>query len=932
MRQFTHLHVHTDASKLDGLGAPDRIINQAKNLGFSHLAMTDHGSLANAIVFTDKCKEAGVKPILGVEGYVEVDSKVCHITLLADGNAGFDNLIRLNNIGVMSEHKKPAFTLADLEEHADGLVLLTGCSASPFHVLELPDSIALAKRLKKVFGPRMFAEVMFVSEKPSWETGFKIAEAAGIRPVITNDVHFAFRGDAPTHKVLTQLKASFTYESELLFLCTEDDIVSRLGKRYATHLEPKVREAIRMSYLIGEKISEVRFSDEPTLPVIQDADKQLWDICYSRLLDLGLGKEAVARLKFEMQTIVKMQFASYFLILRDLVDYARTNSIRVGPGRGSGAGSLILYLCGITEVNPLDFNLSFERFLNPQRKGMPDVDVDFESEGRREVIEYASKKWAARPVATYSRYSHKSLVHDLSKFFRIDRDLESCAADGGEDGDCFKKICAEKPEFLDAYSAMLSQIRHVGQHAGGIIIIDESHPVPFERAAREGDLYPVAWTEGDSKELSKAGIVKYDILGLSALSALKMLETKFGFKAPKPEDDSPVFSLFKEGDLSGIFQFAGSAGIRDYTVKFQPRCFHDLVLITSLFRPGALDAGTAQKFFEWREKPRRISPLIDDVLEETAGIIVFQEQVMSIVSRLTGGDLASGDLARRTISKSKPGDPTWETQMSKLMDEFVSGAVAKGIRHAAAVDLWHEIATHSRYSFNKSHSVAYSIVSWEMAWWKYNHQADFYAAMLTIDPENVQVYIFDAVSHGIEVAMPHVNHSSGSYEVVDDVIYMPLSSVKYLGDNGVSEVMSNRPFTSMKDFMTKIKKRAVTGRARVGLFELGAFNGVDGIREDLDISSPPELSEYEKQQAYAGFIIPTKEFIDVIAAQGAKGFKVGIIVDKETRSSKFGEYVVYRMLPVGSYWSRDIKSLAIGDKVKLKVSGKTGKITEAYRM
>lgn len=304
-------------------------------------------------------------------------------------------------------------------------------------------------------------------------------------------------------------------------------------------------------------------------------------------------------------------------------------------------------LTGITEIDPIQYGLSFDRFLNRKRKEMPDIDTDFEAERRHLVMDYAKTRWHAIPVATYSRWSHKSLVHDLSRVFHVPRDLDEAAADNGEDSPDFKRICARYPVFSDAYKAISGQVRHTGQHAAGVIIVEPGVPVPLERTSG-GDLV-AGWVEGEHRELTTAGIVKFDLLGLSALSILRRLEEKHGRRAPDPVDNDPVFELFRKGDLVGIFQFSGSQGILDFTRDVAPTKFDDLVAINALYRPGALDSGAAKSYPEWRLKPRLLHPLIDPILAPTYGVICYQEQFMEIFATLTGGTMADADLARLSL-------------------------------------------------------------------------------------------------------------------------------------------------------------------------------------------------------------------------------------------------------------------------------------------
>lgn len=934
--QYTHLHVHSDASRIDGLGVVDRLVAGAASKGYPALALTDHGSLANTVTFIAACSKSGIKPIIGLEGYLEVDGKVGHITLLADGNEGLKSLVEINNSGQRGEYTRPAFNVDVLINHCENVLLLTGCPASPLQSMADVDALALGRKLKGAFGSRMFAEAMFVSDQPTWERSAKLAKDLRIPLVTTNDAHFPFQEDAAVHTILTQLKAGFHYESRFLWLATPTEIEKRIVDRGQKEALPIARSGFKNAALIARNIRSVTFSGVPTLPHIPNANQTLLDY-----VKIGFNaksraekwtpdqvKESKIRALKELDIIQEMDFATYFLILRDMVAFAKSSDIRVGPGRGSGAGSLVLYLLDVTEINPLKYDLSFERFLNPKRKGMPDVDVDFDSEGRHAVIEYAKSRWGAFPVATYSRYSHKMLVHDLAKYFHLPRDLELGAIDEDVDGPNFREMCRQRDMFRPSYDAMMGQIRHMGQHAGGVIITNAA--VPLERASNPNRTLVAAWTEGENKELTTAGIVKYDLLALSALSILQRLENQHGRRADDLAVNDPVFQLFRDGDLGGVFQFSGSDGIVEYTKRVGPDRFEDIVAINALYRPGALDAGTAKHYPEWRTHPRSLHPLIDPILTSTYGVIVYQEQVQAIFAALTDGDLGSADEARRAISKTKPGDPKWESQLAELEQRLYDGARAKGLPDELIEVIWTEMKTHTRYSFNKSHSVSYAKIACDMAWWKSHYPIDFYAATLTVDLSEQQRYIFEVVNKGITIVPPHVNVSTSGYVSDGKQIYMPLSVIKYLGAPAVQAIMDARPFSSYEDFMARVPKKLARLKARQGLFEIGAFSGLAGDPRHLQIHDPQKMSRVQRHMTFMGFFIPTKRQLEIVT--GLTSFEnctvAGIIREVVEKESTYGKYKVYYMLPKGSVWSREIE-LQVGQWVKIKYRKNSGKILKA---
>jgi len=527
---FVHLHLHTDASMRDGLGTVSRLVQAAKEKGFKTLAMTDHGTLANAIVFSNECVANDIKPILGLEAYVDGEVKG-HLTLLADGNKGWENLVRLNNLGHRSQFKQPAITIYQLFDHHENIICLSGCQSSPFQQLSFDEALKLGTKFKMVFGNKFFIEMMDVNSFSHAIRAYDLAQELNSKLVITNDVHFPYQEDAPIHKLLTQMKAKFTYEDDQLWLKTSNEMAEKFS-----FLNVLTKwDAINRAGRIAEMIEPVTFSSVPSLPEIEDADDKLLKLLRSQAAIKSIPCKEYDRMGYEYKIITKMGYSAYFLILHDLINKTKELDIKVGPGRGSGAGSYVLYLLGVTGINPLEFDLPFERFLNEFRVGMPDVDIDFDHENRHRLIEYAEQKWGAVPIATYSRYSHKSLVHDLANVLKMPKEKELSLAELTNESSQFIEYCEENHEFADAYGAILGQVRHKGKHAGGIVITNKA--IPLERTVLKGEIV-AAWTEGKTNELSQAGIVKFDLLGLTALSILRRLEQKLGM--------TPVY---KEGGL-----------------------------------------------------------------------------------------------------------------------------------------------------------------------------------------------------------------------------------------------------------------------------------------------------------------------------------------------------------------------------------------------
>lgn len=945
---FTHLHTHSDASK-DGLRDVSQLVKSAKDYGFDALAVTDHGSLANAVSFSLECQAQGIKPIVGLEGYINFDGHTGHITLLGNGQRGLENLIRLNNIGHAAPGKTPEFPIEALLSDCKDIICLSGCVASPFNQLPFSEAVSLTSKFKHAFGSRFFMEMMFVADTDTWTRPIKLAERGHIPLVVTNDVHFPLHEDANIHELVTKMRAGFSYNSKELWLKNTDQIWRRAKSVIKNSM---YSDAVKSTSFIVDKIKPVIFDATPTLPHIDDADKQLWKlISFSPRLKTIPGKlkpKYGDRINYELSIIQEMDYSSYFVILHDIVRAAKEMGAYVGPGRGSGAGSLVLYYLGITDIDPMQYDLPFERFLNPMRKGMPDVDVDIDSQHRDVVIDYVAKKWHGVPIGTVVRYSHKTAVHDLAKMFRVPRPIENDIAEKGPECIEMKRVIAENPDFKQAYDTIMGQIRHRGRHAAGVVITDRS--VPIERAS--GNLV-AAWTQGSHGEMEKAGIVKYDLLGLEALTILNILEKENPSEVKKSkqhEDDDPAFELFRKGDLSGIFQFSGSFGIRNLTMKLSPTRFEDLVALNALYRPGALDAGTADKFVEWRHSPRKVPAAIAPILASTYGAIVYQEQVMELYKTMTKGTFAEADNIRRIIVKAqdKFDDPVWRAQFEKAKTDFISGAIHNhGISEEVAKRIWNEIATHSRYSFNKAHATAYAQIAWQMAYWKFYHPVAFYAAMMSSDRDNLTQYIFEVIKRGIKVKMPTVNQigDNDRFIVDGDSIIIPANVIKYVTNvTPIREELKKGPFTSIENFMERIPRNAVRGQARASLVGVGAFKGIKGDLKKLGISGKSQEMldeirkspnpEREAQLRLLGFIIPTKSEIEKLDKASSEGMVTGIIAAQKEKRSAFGPYTVHYLIPSGLFWTRGalLVPIKIGDFVAAKVRANSGKATTVRKI
>ena len=911
MNQYVPLHLHTEFSP-DGLGRIDSMMEYAKSCGFSHLSITDHGTAGGHVSFWSSAIEHGIVPIFGIEMYM-LYGKRGHLTVLSSGRKGYNNLLSLNNEAHKNKDKGfPLVTIDMLDKYNEGLIVLTGCIASPLYFGTIADGMKFASELYDIFGrERMFAEIMGVFDGDTFNRPYTIAQKLGLTCVLTNDTHFVKREHYKPHRVSCISRKGFDYASEQLWLKTRKEMEeTEYIKRMAG--STLIEKLLDNTNILAERIESFSLASEIQLPKVKDTD----------IISIARNncKENHDRLEYEIKVIEDKGFIDYFAILYDFVKYCKENDINIGPGRGSGAGSYFLYLLGITGVNPVEYGLMFERFLDVSRSDMPDFDLDVESDKRDLVVDYAREKWGALPIANYSTYSHSSLVRDIGRFFNVplwlvnetsdnqskeqlEKFFNACKSVVNTEGE---DISYSEKDARESYEVMNGQVRHCGKHAGGIVITSDRQ-VPIENDK-------VAWTEGiKARQLSTVGLVKFDILGVSALSTLSECEETTGINGELiPMNDEKVFTkIFHKKNMDGVFQFSGSPGIAELTIKVKPNSVSDLSAINALYRPGPLDSGMAEKYPEYKKNPRKIVPEIDRILKETYGVIVYQEQVMAIVALMTSGNLSEADNARKIISKGKPGDPVWEGKIKNLENNFKAGGY-KLFNNKIVDDMWKEIVTFGRYGFNKSHSMAYSFLSYRMAWYKLYYPGQFFAALLNNDKDRMEDWLI-AASLVVSVRTPEINISTNKWYYENGILFAPLSSVKYFGENQVEEFIKEREkvgkFTSFEQ-LSKVPKKIFNARAKKQLYLANAFNALCGDVTKLieDMSDIVSLTKVERQIQSMGFRIPDSEFTSFFNDETKLGRAAGFVSSTEKRNKGNGDYYVVRMLPFKTFWTKNISA------------------------
>jgi DNA polymerase-3 subunit alpha len=944
MTEIIHLHNHLASH--DTYGSIEYSLGKLAEKGIKYYATTEHGTLHHVIRLLNAAKNYDINIIVGLEPYVEYNDQIYHITLLAKNKEGYYNLVRLNNKAKMRgagsmKRNRSVVTIDDLIEFSENVIMLSGCPASPLQTTEL--DMVLVSRLKAAYGDDFYAEVQILGEDDKHALrGLQIAKTTGSKIVVTNDNHFILESDAKSHERFMRVIHGFAYDSSNNFCATADEIVARNPK-----LETLIREGIANTHEVLSKIEFFNLNAEPTLPEIPDAENILRKLVYEGLNEkvvAGLvedNNETREQIEYELSVITDNHFASYFLLTKDILDYARTNKIKVGYGRGSAAGSIVSYLLGITQVNPKSYGLLFERFLNPSRIEMPDIDNDIASSGRKQVLEYANSKYGALQVAAFDTFGLRSTLtygKKIGDFHLNQDDIIPMHEEDDYEGVKYAEFAKKYPDYDNFAKPLDGQIKNISRHAGGIVIVpdQEKDHIPLEQSP-DGDLI-AAFAEGQSgKDLALAGMVKFDVLGLTALDILQELEHTTGVEAPHPPiGDSVEFDIFRSGKTSGVFQFSG-AGITRFTKEAHPTDFEDIIAINAVYRKGTLLGGTGELYKKVKTtgKPRLLGHAeIDKILKKTYGLIIYQEDVMKLYAWATDKDFAHADFARKTLVKFNKNNPKSVAAVEQLKQEMFDGMAKKGVSKKVQNELWSEIVTHSMYSFNRSHAVAYSFISWAMAWFKYHYPLDFYTVCLNYrSHEERQQFIFDIISEGYEISFPDVNISDEKFRNDGKKVFMPLSEIKGVGGVAVNEIISNRPFVSVEDMTLKCIKRALNKKVLSALYFTGALDSIissDADREFLRLDDYTRLNYREVQQKYFDLKIPTKAIYDRVLEVLDKKYNnknkyklyAGVIADKELKNKTVYKYIV---VPDGQmfFLSADDehnKQLEVGDWILLAMN------------
>ena len=926
--EFTHLHVHTEYSLLDGAAKIPLLVSRAKELGFDSLAITDHGVMYGVIDFYKECQKQGIKPIIGCEVYVAPgsrfdkdiapdDERYFHLILLAENDKGYSNLSKIVTRGFTEGYYyKPRVDKELLREYHEGIICTSAClqgEVAYYIRKRLPDEARkVAKEYQDIFGKdNFFLEMQDhgIADDTLVNTELmKMSQEMGIELIATNDSHYIKAEDWEAHDILLCIQTNakvqdekrMRYEGGQYYLKSADEM---------ERLFPYAKEALRNTHKIAERCNVNIVFGEQKIPKYDvpgdgDAFEYLSRLCKSGLSERyeDVTQELSDRLDYELETIRKMGYVDYFLIVWDFINYARNNGIRVGPGRGSAAGSLVSYTLKITNIDPIKYSLIFERFLNPERVSMPDIDVDFAPEGRQKVIDYVTEKYGEEKVVqivTFGTLAARNCIRDVGRALDIsyktcDVVAKSIPADVNmtigkalSQSPDFKKMYEESEEvrYLVDMSKQLEGLpRHASLHAAGVVIgrepIDEFVPL-----CKNGD---VVATQFNMTRIEELGLLKMDFLGLRNLTVIKdaveNIKKRTGETVDVENldfDDKAVYDMISQGKCDGVFQLE-SSGMQNFMKELKPHSIEDVIAGISLYRPGPMDF--IPQYIKGKNSKDPIvydTPQLEPILAPTYGCIVYQEQVMQIVMALAGYSLGRSDLVRRAMSKKKADVMAKERQYFVYGNEEsgVPGCIKNGISETIANKIFDEMTDFASYAFNKSHAAAYAVVAYETAYLRCHYPLDFMSALLTSVRDNSQKlskYIVAVKKMGIKVLPPDVNKGEGVFSVDGDAIRYGMSAIKSIGDNVVETILEARrtggPFRDLKDFIERVSNKEANKRTIESFIDSGAFDSFGYNRHQMKEVYPKIIDEVnqEKKKATSGQI----SLLDFMGAEDKKAFDI----------------------------------------------------------
>ncbi len=881
MTDYTHLHVHTQFSILDGASTIDVLIDRAEQLGMKALAITDHGNMFGVLPFVENARKKGIKPIIGCEVYVAEESRFekkghedrsgFHLILLAKNYEGYKNLSRLCSLGYLEGfYYTPRIDKELLRKYSKGLIASSACLGGEISQTIMEKGLEKAQHVIEeyvdIFGEDFYLELQrhgLPEQEPVNKDLITLARKNNLKLIATNDAHFINASDSKAHDILICLQTGKDLDDNSRMKYTGQEYLKSPGEM--AELFKDIPEAITNTSEIVDKVEDYDITTKdihlPVFPLpegFQTEDDYLRHLTYEGAARLygAITPVVKERLDYELQVIADMGYPGYFLIVQDFINEAKRQGVAVGPGRGSAAGSAVAYWTGITAIDPIKYNLLFERFLNPERVSMPDIDIDFDDEGREKVLDYVTNKYGREKVAqivTFGTMAARSAIRDVARVLKLplpeaDRLAKLVPEKAGTKLEkSFKEVPELTAEFNNSknpviketlkYAAVLEGVnRHTGVHACGVIIGPTNliDCVPLS-TSKDSEL-PVTQYEG--KLVESVGMLKMDFLGLKTLSiikeAVKNIKVRHNIEVDIediPLDDEKTFKLYQKGDTIGTFQFE-SEGMRTYLKELKPTSIEDLIAMNALYRPGPMEfIPTYIKRKHGLEKVEFPHPWLEKILKPTYGIMVYQEQIMQAAQIMAGYSLGNADILRRAMGKKKI------DEMEKQKSIFVKGAINKGVDKSSAEQIFHVMEKFAQYGFNRSHSAAYSVVAYRTAYLKAHYPAEYMAAVLTHnfkDIKKITYFMEECNRQSIPVLGPDVNESRFNFVVnTKGEIRFGLGAIKGVGEGAVecivNECLENGAYNNFFDFIKRINLRAVNKKVLEALSMAGAFDYFEGV-------------------------------------------------------------------------------------------------------
>ena len=904
--RFVHLHVHTEFSILDSSCKISALLEAAQKCGMDSVAVTDHGVMSGVIKFYRQATRRGIKPILGCEIYVapgarsdrsaKAGQRYFHLVLLAENNVGYRNLLHIvSRAHTEGFYYRPRADKALLRQHAEGLIALSACESGEIPRLlksgRRSEAEDAAREMVRIFGENNFyIELQHHGTDRDEQLRAQLVDlgtSLGIPLVATNDIHYLAADDKLAHEVLLNIRANRTLSDPDRRTFDGDGFHFRGGEEMEA-LFANVPEAIANSRLIADRCNVSIEFDRAMIPPFTLPEGEADPDTYLRLLAyrgaeerfLELTPEIRERLDYELSVIKKMVYSTYFLIVWDFICYARREKIAVGPGRGSAAGSLVAYCLGITTVDPLKYKLIFERFLNPDRISMPDFDIDFCVKGRDKVIDYVRRKYGGKEwwkriaqIATYDRMAARSVVRDVGRVLGAPYNVTDRLAKLIPFGSKLKAAIDRVAELRSLYREdetvrrvvdiglrLEGLTRNASTHAAGVVIAPDAlaNHVPLLRLAENEFV-----TQFDMIDVEAVGLMKFDFLGLRNLTLIDdTLETVESQESVQicvdsiPLDDEKTFALLRRGGTSGIFQLE-SSGMTNLILRIQPDRFEDVIALLALYRPGPLESGMTNEYVERRSGAKETvypHPSLREVLGDTYGLPIYQDQLMLMAQKLAGFTLAEADILRKAMGKKD------KEMMEGLRQKFIDGCLANSLPHDLATSTFDDMEKFSRYGFNKSHTTAYAFISYWTAYLKAHYPAHFMASLLTSvqgDSDKVAEYIGECREMGIDVLPPDICESQRGFTPVGGKIRFGLGAIKHVGDNAITAVLNARrdgPFTSFFELCRRIEDDGLDREALEALAKVGAFDRLGASRRGLllHLGEGVELMQVARRERQTG--------------------------------------------------------------------------------